>query len=69
MMKYISFADFSLLVGRRGIWLQWTGKIRNWVVKFMYRRQSEMLGTGYMFLVRLCGLGMLLIVTLRSDRH
>jgi len=35
--------DFFLLVGRRAIWPQWTGKIRNWAVKFMYWRQSEML--------------------------
>ena len=42
--------------------LQWTGKIRNWAVKFMYRRQSEMLGTGYMFLVSLCGLVVSLIL-------
>ena len=61
-MKYIFWTDFFLLVGRRDIWLQWTGKIRNWVVKFMCRRQSETLGTGYMFLVRLCGLGVLLIL-------
>lgn len=61
-MKYIFWTDFFLLVGRRDIWLQWTGKIRNWVVKFMYRRQSETLGTGYMFIVRLCGLGMSLIL-------
>ena len=56
------WTDFFLLVGRRDIWLQWTGKIRNWAVKFMYRRQSETLGTGYMFLVRLCGLGVSLIL-------
>ena len=49
-------------MGRRAIWLQWTGKIRNWAVKFMYRRQSEMLGTGYMFLVSLCGLVVSLIL-------